>query len=559
MIKSFRLTLYLAVVVFLSSCNSQQALSTDERSAITKQDVRHAQNLLGLEFESHRIDTLRTYLDRNLRGYDSIRSYSLPYETFPAIIFDHHPIGYQLPDIQDALRLDLEEDFQRPEDDGDLAHSTITQLASLIQSQQITSTALTQLYIDRLKKYNPTLQCAITITEDLALAQAKRADEEIARGEYKGLLHGIPYGTKDLMAVEGYVTTWGATPYREQIIDHTATVIKKLEEAGAVLIAKLTSGALARGDVWFDGKTKNPWDTLQGASGSSAGPGSATAAGLVGFSLGTETLGSITSPSNRNGISGLRPTYGRVSRDGVMSLSWSMDKVGPMCRSAEDCAIVFDAIRGKDPLDNTTQDVGFAYESNGDISKLKIAYLENDIEKDTSKSKPNLIKALGVLDAMGIVRTPIALPTDYPFDGFDIILRAEAGAMFDDLVRSGKVDLMVQQSKKSRANSLRQARFIPAVEYIQANRYRRLLIEEVNKLFEAYDVIIAPTFGGRQLLITNLTGHPVVTVPTGLDEEGHPTSMTFIGNLYQEGAILAFANAYQKVTQHDEMKPPLFD
>ena len=418
---------------------------------------------------------------------------------------------------------------------------------------------MTQLYLNRLKKYNPTLQCAITITEELALAQAKKADEEIAQGHYRGLLHGIPYGTKDLMAVEGYVTTWGAMPYKDQVLDYTATVINRLEQAGAILVAKLSSGSLARGDVWFDGETKNPWDTLQGASGSSAGPGSATAAGLVGFSLGTETLGSITSPSDRNGISGLRPTYGRVSRHGVMSLSWSMDKVGPMCRSAEDCAIVFDAIRGKDTLDVTTQEVGFIYQPDIDLSKLKVAYLKKEIEEDTSRSKANLDVALKILESLGINRSPIALPTKYPYDAFDIILRAEAGAMFDDMVRSGQVDMMVEQSMSSRANSLRQARFIPAVEYLQANRYRRLLIEDINDLFESYDVIIAPTFGGKQLLTTNLTGHPVVTLPTGLDKKGRPTSITFIGNLYQEGIILALANAFQKATTFDEMRPPLFD
>lgn len=549
--------LYLMMgLLFLGACSTERALSKTE---ISKKDVKAAQRIIGIEFDDHRIDTLRSYLGRNRRGYDSLRHYTIPHRTMPALLFDHHPSGYQVPDISDQLRIDELTEVQRPESDAELAYYTIPQLAALIQSRQLTSTELTQIYINRLKKYNPTLQCTITITEELALSQAKKADEEIARGAYKGWLHGIPYGTKDLMAVEGYKTTWGAMPYKDQMIDYTATVIQKLDEAGAILVAKLTSGALARGDVWFDGETKNPWDTLQGASGSSAGPGSATAAGLVSFSLGTETLGSITSPSHRNGITGLRPTYGRVSRDGVMSLSWSMDKVGPMCRSAQDCAIVFDVIRGEDPLDVTTQSVGFSYDSEFDITKLKVAFLEKETKQDSSKSKDNLDRAFRTLDTLGINPSPINLPTDYPYDGFDIILRAEAGAMFDELVRSGAVDEMVQQTKRSRANSLRQARFIPAVEYLQANRYRRLLIEEINALFDDYDVIIAPTFGGKQLLITNLTGHPVVTVPTGLDEDGHPTSITFIGNLYQEGVILAIAHAFQTATSYDEMRPPLFD
>lgn len=548
-LKLFLFGLICSVLLF-SSCSSAR---------ISKRDIKHAQNVIGLDFSDRYIDTMKSYVESNLNGYDSLRHYTMPHQTFPALLFDVHPAGYKVPTIVDKMNLDDSAHRSLPEDINDLAFYSISELAALIKSRQITSTKLTTLYLDRLKRHNPTLQCAITITEEMAIAQAKRADEEIAAGNYKGLLHGIPYGTKDLMSVEGYKTTWGAMPYKNQTIDHTATVIKKLENAGAVLIAKLTSGALARGDVWFDGETKNPWDTLQGASGSSAGSASATAAGLVAFALGTETLGSITSPSHRNGVTGLRPTYGRVSRDGVMSLSWSMDKVGSICRSAQDCAIVFDVIRGQDSLDITTSHVGFTYEADIDIAALKIAHLEKDIDKDTSSSKANLILALKVLDSIGVHHSSITLPESYPYDGFDIILRAEAGAMFDELVRSGKVDLMVEQTKGSRANSLRQSRFIPAVEYLQANRFRRLLMEDIHQLFKDYDVIVAPTFGGRQLFITNLTGHPVVTVPTGLDKEGHPTSITFIGNLYQEGIILSIAHVYQKATGHHLMIPPLVE
>ena len=544
-----RYLVFTLCIIFICSCSS---------SRFSKRDVRKAQQLYGLQFDKQYVDTMHQYLVRNLNGYDTLRKYEMPHETFPALLFNPHPLGFEIPSIKDTLVVNSISNITLPDDLNEIAFYSIPQLAALIQSRQITSLQLTQLYLDRLKKHNPTLQCAITITEELALAQAKKADHEIANGNYKGLLHGIPYGTKDLMSVEGYKTTWGAMPYKDQKIQHTASVIKKLENAGAVLIAKLVSGALARGDVWFGGKTKNPWDLKQGASGSSAGSGSATSAGLVGFSLGTETLGSITSPSTRNGVSGLRPTYGRVSRDGVMSLSWSMDKIGPICRSAEDCAIVFDAIRGKDPLDRTTQAAGFSYESEFDFSKLKIGYLEKEIKNDTTASGDNLRNALAMLDQLGIQRTAVHLPTNYPYHGFDVILRAEAGAMFDELVRSGKVDVMVQQTKRSRANSLRQARFIPAVEYLQANRYRQLLIEDIHTRFKDFDVIIAPTFGGRQLLITNLTGHPVVTVPTGFDKKGHPTSITFIGNLYQEGLILAFANAFQKATKHHLKNPPLF-
>ncbi len=529
-----------------------------QSAKFTQTDIEHAQKLYGLSFEASKIDTLHSYLGRNLNGYDSLRAYDLPHQTFPALLFDPHPYGFQMPMIGDSAFFTPLPKLILPEDLNEVAFYSIPQLASLLRSGQLSSLRLTKLYLERLKKYDPILECAITITEDMAIAQAIRADEELAQGVDRGLLHGIPYGTKDLMSVKGYPTTWGAMPYKNQVIDHTATVIKKLEDAGAVLIAKLSSGALARGDVWFDGQTKNPWDVSQGASGSSAGSGSATSAGLVAFALGTETLGSITSPATRNGVSGLRPTYGRVSRDGVMSLSWSMDKVGPLARSAEDCAIVFEVIRGKDATDKTLIEEGFDFNPNLDIRSLKIGYLKNEIEADSSDSGDNLREVLKVLDDLGIERSPILLPKDYPYAGFDIILRSEAAAMFDDMVRTGKVDMMVQQTKRSRANSLRQARFIPAVEYLQANRFRNLLIEEIHELFKDYDVIIAPTFGGRQLLITNLTGHPVVTVPSGFDADGHPTSISFLGNLYEEGVIASFAHAFQKASNFHLQIPPDF-
>jgi Asp-tRNA(Asn)/Glu-tRNA(Gln) amidotransferase A subunit family amidase len=330
-----------------------------------------------------------------------------------------------------------------------------------------------------------------------------------------------------------------------------------LEDEGAVLVAKLVSGALARGDVWFGGKTKNPWDLTQGASGSSAGSGSATSAGLVAFALGTETLGSIVGPSSRNGVTGLRPTYGRVSRHGVMSLSWSMDKIGPITRSAEDAEIVFEAIYGKDVKDPSTNSVPFN-RSSKTPGQLKVAYLKGVIDKDTTDAGKNLQAALEVFQKLGVKLDSIAFPADYPYAVFDIILRAEAGAFFDELVRSGEVDLMVEQQKSSRANSLRQSRFIPAVEYLQANRQRRQLIEELNTLFSQYDVIIAPTSDFRQLMGTNLSGHPVVCIPNGLDKKGRPTSFTLIGNLYDEGSILALAKAYQAATDFEEQHPPKF-
>ncbi|WP_421808623.1 amidase [Flagellimonas sp.] len=545
----FPLILLLLISLTWISCSTN-------KNSFSKRDVKKSEKLIGLHFANKQIDTLYPYLQRNRSGFDSLRKYPLDNGVFPAVRFDPTPFGFQMPEQQRGTQWNIPDHVEVPEPYDLLAFYTIPQLASLIKNQKITSTELTKFFLARLKKYQPILQCSITITDSLALEQAKRADEEIQNGNYRGILHGIPYGTKDLMAVPGYPTTWGAAPYKDQIIDETATVIQKLEDAGAVLVAKLVSGALARGDVWFDGKTKNPWDTTQGASGSSAGSGSATSAGLVPFALGTETLGSITSPSTRNGVTGLRPTYGRVSRHGVMSLSWSMDKVGPLGRNAEDCAIVFEAIQGRDKNDLTTVDLPFGVDWSKDIKNLRVAYLQKDIEKDTTESGNNLRNALKSLKEMGIDPTPVEMPEGVPYRGFDIILRAEAGAFFDELVRSGEVDFMVEQDQRSRANSLRQSRFIPAVEYIQANRQRQVLVQKMQDLMKNYDVLISPTFGNDQLLATNLTGHPVIAVPTGLDDENHPTSMTFVGNLYDEASILLLAKAFQDNTAFDELHPP---
>ncbi len=545
------LSVFFSISILLLSCSSS-------KQGFTKRDVKKSERLIGLHFAKQYRDTLYPYLKRNRSGFDSLRKYPVGNDVFPAVRFDPTPFGFEMPEQHAGNDWVIPDNVEIPEPYDLLAFYTIPQLASLIKNQKITSTELTQFFLDRLKKYQPMLQCSISITDSLALAQAKRADEEIKSGIYRGILHGIPYGTKDLMAVPGYPTTWGAAPYKDQEIDETATVIKKLEEAGAVLVAKLVSGALARGDVWFGGKTKNPWDTTQGASGSSAGSGSATSAGLVPFALGTETLGSITSPSTRNGVTGLRPTYGRVSRHGVMSLSWSMDKVGPLGRNAEDCAIVFEVIQGKDKNDLTTVDVPFGVDWKKDIKSLRVAYLQKDIEKDTTESGNNLRNALKSLKEMGIEPTAVEMPEAIPYRGFDIILRAEAGAFFDELVRSGEVDIMVEQDQRSRANSLRQSRFIPAVEYLQANRQRQVLIQKMHDLMKEYDVLISPSFGNDQLLATNLTGHPVIAIPTGLDKKNHPTSMTFVGNLYDEASILLLAKAFQEKTAFDELQPPGF-
>jgi Asp-tRNA(Asn)/Glu-tRNA(Gln) amidotransferase A subunit family amidase len=418
---------------------------------------------------------------------------------------------------------------------------------------------LTQMYLARLRKYDPVLRCVISLTEDRALRQAAAADAEIKRGKYRGPLHGIPWGAKDLLAVRGYKTTWGAGPFKDQVIDTDATVVQRLDDAGAVLVAKLTLGELAQGDIWFGATTKNPWKVDQGSSGSSAGPASATAAGLVGFSIGSETLGSISSPSTRCGTTGLRPTFGRVPRTGAMALSWTMDKLGPICRSVEDCALVLDAIYGPDGKDNTV--IAADYQWNADLSpkSLRIGYVKSAFDlpqTDPADPKRTLHgtkkfddAALDVFHRLGIALIPIDLP-DVPYDAMRIILNAEAAAAFDELTRTDRDKELVQQGKSDWPNSFRTSRFIPAVDYVNANRVRTMAIQKWDDLMRTVDVIVTPTGAANlsQLVATNLTGHPAVIVPNGFRDDGTPVSLTFLGGLFEEAKVMAVAKAYQDAT-----------
>ena len=515
---------------------------------ITRKKVKAAQDLFGISFDNKAIDTMLEYLSRNRQGYESMYNFPLENDVSPALIFDPIPVDYPITQNEGLNDWKVNETAVMPDNMDELAFYPILDLAGLIKTGKISATELTSHYLERIKLFDDQLLSFVTVTEALALAQAKRADEELAQGIYRGPLHGIPYGVKDLAALPGYPTTWGAAPYKNQVIDQTANVVRKLEEAGAVLLGKTVSGTLARGDVWFGGKTKNPWDLEQGATGSSAGSGSATAAGLVAFSIGTETLGSIISPSTRTGSTGLRPTYGAVSKHGFMVLSWSMDKVGPICRSAEDCALVFDYIRGQDPSDKTTKEANFRPAAFSNIAQLKVGIFQDLFDRDSSATGQNNRRTLTELAEMGIQPIPMTLPDSFPFAAFDIILRAESGAFFDELIRSGGVDQLVEQHEGSRANSLRQARFIPAVEYIQANRHRSKLILSFHESIKDYDIILSPTYGGRQMLITNLTGHPALSLPNGFDDKNRPTSITLIANYFAEDKLIALAKAYQ--TQH---------
>ena len=541
------------IVICLFACAS---CSTSKKTS-TARNIKAAQELIGVEFNEKEIKTMSNYIEGNRQGYDSMRKISLPNSVAPAIEFNPRPDSFQFKRRGTTYDFNLPVQVRKPSTEDSIAFLSVAELGVLIRNKQITSTTLTQIYLNRLAKYD-TLKAVVTITKDLALKQAAKADEEIQRGIYRGPLHGIPYGIKDLFAVPGYKTTWGAEPYQNQTIEETAVVAKKLEEAGAVLVAKLVSGALARGDVWFGGKTKNPWDLSQGASGSSAGSGSATAAGLVAFAIGTETLGSILQPSARCGATGLRPTFGSVSRTGAMTLSWSMDKAGPICRSAQDCAIVFTAIKGNEGkvnFDRSLVDYPFAFNPPKNLKGYKIGYFKIFFDKDTTRShKPDSL-ALATFKKLGAELIEVEFPKGDPYDVFDIILRAEAGAFFDGLVLTHRDRELGEQDAPSRANSLRQSRFIPAVEYLQANRHRKILIEKFNKMIGGFDFIIAPSNGENLSMATNLTGHPAIVFPNGFDKKGRPTSITLYGNLYDEAPLLEAAFLFQQATEHEEKRP----
>ena len=514
---------------------------------IKLKDIKSALKVSGVIFKDEQINTMTNYIERNKSGYIEMRGYQLDNDVIPAL-------KYSIPNnLNNNFSYDISSDsLGLPKNKREIAHLQISELAYLIKNKKISSLELTEIYLNRIKKLDKKINAFVTITENLAIEQAKKADKEIKDGNYKGLLHGIPYGIKDLASYPKFPTTWGAMPLKNQVINKKAEVIEKLEKAGAVMLGKLSTGSLARGDVWFKGKTKNPWNLSQGSSGSSAGSASATAAGLVAFSIGTETLGSIVSPATRCGVTGLRPTFGSVSTDGFMTLSWSMDKVGPITRTAKGSAIVFNTIRN---IGEKKEKKEIIFDKK--LKKIRIGFLEELFLSDTSRYSENNNITLSLLKE-DYTLEKVSLPIDYPYSVFDIILRSEAGAFFDEFLLNNLDSNMVQQGERSRANSLRQSRLIPAVEYIQANRHRSNLISEFNSIINDYDVIISPTFGKNQMLITNLTGHPVISVPNGFDKKGNPTSISFIGNYHNEDKILYLASLYQTKTNFHRNAPSGF-
>ncbi len=546
-----------------------QAPSTPQRVDRLRLDA--AESLFGVDFTEAEEQMALGSVNRNLQSFEELRKLNVPLDTEPAITFRPYlpgkkPTGKATPGAKLRVTRTAVPANLTPEQ---IAFLPVTALSTLVESKRITSTELTKIYLDRLKKHGDTLKCVVTLTEELALKQAADADAEIKAGKYRGPLHGIPWGAKDLLATRGIKTTWGAEPYKDQVIDLDATVVERLRDAGAVLVAKLSMGALAQGGVWFGGSTRNPWNTERSSSGSSAGPGAATAAGLVGFSIGTETLGSIISPSVTNGVTGLRPTYGRVSRHGAMALSWTMDKIGPMCRSVEDCALVLNAIYGADGHDDTVTDAPFDWNPDRPIGALRIGYLQKELEATPNNPNPTeaqratadarrtmYAQALDVFRKAGAKLEPMAMP-DFPTGSISFVLSAEAAAAFDDLTRNPKqLASLTGQSPGDWPNSFRSSRFIPAVEYIRAMRARRLLMQEMDKLMSQYDVFLSPAPGSASLTITNLTGHPAIALKCGFIDN-MPQSIMVTGRLYDEATVCRVALAYEQATEWHKRNPTI--
>jgi Asp-tRNA(Asn)/Glu-tRNA(Gln) amidotransferase A subunit family amidase len=577
---------------------------------ITAEMIEQAAVLAGVVIAPEQVSAMIDGLTQQREGYSAIRALKMPNAVAPAFVFDPLAPGQTVDSARKPMHISKAPAIKAaPANLEDLAFLSVRELAEYVRTRKVSSVALTEMYLTRLKRYDPTLHFVITLTEDRAMTLAREADREIAAGKYRGPLHGLPWGAKDLLAVKGYPTTWGAGGFEQQHFDEDATVVKRLDEAGAVLVAKTTLGALAMGDKWFGGRTRNPWNPKQGSSGSSAGSASATSAGCVAFAIGSETLGSLSSPSTRCGVTALRPTFGFVPRTGAMALSWTMDKLGPICRAVEDCAIVMSSIYGPDEHDLSVRDAAFNWNAETDWKQLRIGYFKDEFapsphEEDESSKAPAIETAeekkkrearqreaaaararreydrrydqaaLDKLHAMGVTLMPVDLPK-LPYFAMSELLTAEGAAAFDELTMTGRDKLLTEQSADDWPNLFRVSRFYPAVEYIQANRARSLAIAAWVKLFTQVDVIVTPT-ASQQLVATNLTGHPAVILPNGLrgsdapvapptdsgDDDsiggpGTPVSLTFLGGHYQDAKLCAFARAYQQAAGFGDLHPKL--
>lgn len=520
------------------------------------EDMAAFGRLIGLSFTPQEATQAETNLAGYRRDYAALRANGAPFQLTPSTAFDPFPRGAEAAAPAPKVPPEIPDDVPLPAADADLAFMSVLELASLLRQKKVTSRRLTELALARLQRFDETLLCVVNALREQALARADQMDEELAAGEDRGPLHGVPYGAKDLFAWPGAPTTFGAAPFQDQVWEVQATCLQRLHEAGAVLCAKLSLGALAMGDLWHRGRTRNPYNPAQGSSGSSAGSASAVAAGLLPFAIGTETLGSIVSPCRRCGVGGLRPTFGAVSRYGAMPLSWTMDKVGPIARSATCAGIVFDAMRGADGEDPAARDTGFTWRRGEPLSDLTVGVL-------TVRGwprKPHDSAFLKWIESRAGTTKEVALP-DAPYRAMLLMLHAEAAAAFDELTRSGEDDQLPGQRSGDWPNSFRSARAIPAVEYIQASRARRTLLEDMHTALAGVDVLVSPTHGGPTLTATNLSGHPTLVLPVGRSEritdDGRPELIALTGQLDGEGPLLRVAEAWQRETQWHRARPTL--
>lgn len=543
---------------------------------VSQEMLKAALAVSGLSFSEEEQRAMVVGLNRNLSTYEELRALKIPNDVQPPMYFSPLVPGMRINRTREPLRFSAPA-VKRPANLEDVAFWPVAQLAQLVKARRVTSVELTKMYLDRLHRYNAKLNCVVTFLDDLAMQQAKQADAEIAAGRYRGPLHGIPWGAKDIIAVKGHKTTWGSGAYKDQVIDEDASVVRMLRDVGAVLLAKLTTGELAQGDNWFGGQTKNPWNVQQGSSGSSAGPASATAAGLVGFAIGTETSGSILSPSLRCGVTGLRPTFGRISRQGVMALAWTQDRLGPMCRYAEDCAIVMAAIAKPDGCDLSVAEVPFNWNAHLDIRKLRVGYVKDAFdEQRDGPGKANDERLLAQLAALGLKLIDVKVP-DWSLDVSAYAV--ESSAFFDELIRTGADRKM---TNPGRAAGWKTARAIPAVEFMQLQRARMMLMMKLAEATANVDVYLVPTQTGggapagrgaapasaaaepprrsvtaRHFSMANLACYPALNVPNGFAANGSPTAVTFMARPFGEGELLAVAKAYQDAAGFHLRRPDL--
>ncbi|WP_395051398.1 amidase [Flavobacterium sp.] len=522
-------------------------------------EIINTEKMYDLHFTDAKRDSMVNQLNANLQLYRYLHGFNLANSVPLPNWFDPVLPTMTFNTKQQPINWNIPAGVVMPADTNQLAFYSIAQLSSLLRHHKITSVQLTRFFINRLKKYGDTLHCVISLTEQIAMEQAKRADEAFAKGIYKSPLQGIPYGLKDLFAVKGTRTTYGTPPFQDQVIDEDAFVYQQLEKAGAVLIAKLSMGELAMDDIWFGGQTKNPWNLQQGSNGSSAGAASATVAGLVPFAIGTETYGSIVAPSAVCGATGLRPTFGSVARTGGMNLAFTSDRIGPICRSAEDAAMVFASIHGSDVYDRASRTMPFNYTGTIDLKNIKVAYAKNYIDTLPDNSAEKAV--IKTLQDAGVQVMAIDFPSNlHTNDLLTTIWAAESAAAFDPLTRSGKDSQMVQQWQSRYPNQLRSARFIPAVEYLTVCRLRYMVMQQAFPLLSKYDIIIVPSMADEPMALTCLTGNPCITLPAGIASSGGaPPSITFLGGkLYSEAIIAAFAKKFQELTHYEQQQPPLF-